>query len=75
MVHSMNVHYYYHRNEKYEYNPLVATFEIETEGIINKFSNANSIIIYSMVALAIVIEIIFIYKKRLKLIINKKSKI
>ena len=62
-------------DEKYEDNPLVATFDIQTEGTINKISNVNSIITYSVVALAIVIGIIFIYKKRSKLITNKKSKI
>ena len=43
-------------DEKYEDNPLVATFDIQTEGTINKISNVNSIITYSIVALAIVIE-------------------
>jgi hypothetical protein len=62
-------------DEKYEDNPLVATFDIQTEGIaINKISNVNSLIIYSIVALAIITGIIFIYKKRLKIITNKKSK-
>ena len=64
-------------DEKYEDNPLIATFDLDTEGTINNISNAkNSIIIYSIIALAIVtVGIIFIYKKRLKLITNKKSKI
>jgi hypothetical protein len=62
-------------DEKYEDNPLIATFDLDTEGAANNISNLNSIIIYSMVALAVVtVGIIFIYKKRLKLIINKKSK-
>ena len=62
-------------DEKYEDNPLIATFDLDTEGTINNISNANSIVIYSIIALAIVTGIIFIYKKRLKLITNKKSKI
>jgi hypothetical protein len=61
-------------DEKYEDNPLVATFDLETEGTINKISNVNSIIIYSIVVLAIITGIIFIYKKKLKIITNKKSK-
>jgi hypothetical protein len=62
-------------DKKYEDNPLIATFDLDTEGAANNISNLNSIIIYSMVALAVVtVGIIFIYKKRLKLIINKKSK-
>lgn len=62
-------------DEKYEDSPLIATFDLDTEGTINNISNANSIVIYSIIALAIVTGIIFIYKKRLKLITNKKSKI
>ena len=62
-------------DEKYEDSPLIATFDLDTEGTISNISNANSIIIYSIIALAIIIGIIFIYKKRLKLITNKKSKI
>ncbi|MGZ5485957.1 MAG: hypothetical protein ACXWFB_08630 [Nitrososphaeraceae archaeon] len=61
-------------DEKYENNPLIVTFELDTEGIVNKISNANSIIIYSVIALTIIIFIIFIYRNKLKLIINKKSK-
>ena len=63
-------------DEKYEDNPLIASFDLETEGTINKIGDINSIIIYSIIALAvIVVGIIFIYKKSLKLTINKKSKI
>lgn len=61
-------------DEKYENNPLIATFDLDTDGTVNKISNANSIIIYSIIALAIVMAIFFLYKKRLKLIMNKKSK-
>jgi hypothetical protein len=62
---------------KYENNPLIVTFELDTEGIVNKIGNVNSIIIYSVIALTIIITvgIIFMARKRLKLIINKKSKI
>jgi hypothetical protein len=63
-------------DEKYEDNPLIASFDLETEGTINKIGDINSIIIYGIIALAvIVVGIIFIYKKSLKLTINKKSKI
>jgi hypothetical protein len=62
-------------DEKYEDNPLIATFDLDTEGTVNKISNANSIIIYSIIALAIVIGIIFLYKKKIILITNKKFKI
>jgi hypothetical protein len=63
-------------DEKYEDNPLIASFDLETENTINKIDDINSIIIYSIIALAvIVVGIIFIYKKSLKLTINKKSKI
>jgi hypothetical protein len=61
-------------DERYENNPLIVTFDLDTEGIVNKFSNANSIIIYSVIALMIITGIFFIYRKKLKLIINKKSK-
>ena len=62
-------------DEKYEDNDLIATFDLETEDSISKISNANSIIIYGIVALAVVVTaIIFLHKKRLKLIMNKKSK-
>ena len=61
-------------DEKYENNPLIVTFELDTEGIGNKISNIYSNIIYSVIALTIIIGIFFIYRKRLKLIINKKSK-
>ncbi len=61
-------------DEKYENNPLIVTFELDTEGIVNKISNTNSIIIYSVIALTIIIFVIFIYRNKLKLIINKKSK-
>ena len=61
-------------DEKYENNPLIVTFELDTEGIGNKISNIYSNIIYSVIALTIIIGIVFIYRKRLKLIINKKSK-
>ena len=61
-------------DEKYENNPLIVTFELDTEGIVNKISSANSIIIYSVIALTIIIFIISIYRTKLKLIINKKFK-
>ena len=61
-------------DEKYENNPLIVTFELDTEGIVNKITNANSIIIYSVIALTIIICIVFIYRTKLKLIINKKFK-
>ena len=59
---------------KYENNPLIVTFELDTEGIVNKIGDANSIIIYSIIALTIIVGIVFIYRNKLKLIINKKSK-
>lgn len=64
-------------DKKYEDNPLIATFDLDTEGTLNKISNTNSIIIYGIIALTIIITvgIIFMARKRLKLIINKKSKI
>lgn len=63
-------------DKKYEDNPLIANFDLETEGTINKISDLNSIIIYSIIALAVIVaSITLIYKKRLKLTINKKSKI
>lgn len=61
-------------DEKYENNPLIVTFELDTEGSVNKISNVYSIIIYSVIALTIIIGIVFIYRNKLKLIINKKSK-
>ena len=61
-------------DEQYENNPLIVTFELDTEGIVNKISNVYSIIIYSVIALTIIIGIVFIYRNKLKLIINKKSK-
>lgn len=63
-------------DKKYENNPLIATFDLDTSGTVNKISDANSIIIYSIVTFVIVVtSIIFFYKKKLKLIMNKKSKI
>ena len=63
-------------DKKYENNPLIATFDLHTSGTVNKISDANSIIIYSIVTFVIVVtSIIFFYKKKLKLIMNKKSKI
>jgi hypothetical protein len=63
-------------DEKYEDNPLIANFDLETEGVINKINNVNSIIIYSIIALTLIAAgITLIYKKKLKLTINKKSKI
>ncbi len=61
-------------DEKYENNPLIVTFQLDTDGIVNKISSANSIIIYSVIALSIIICIGFIYRTKLKLIINKKLK-
>ena len=61
-------------DEKYENNPLIVTFQLDTDGIVNKISSANSIIIYSVIALSIIICIGFIYGTKLKLIINKKFK-
>src|SRR5215203_2207477 len=64
-------------DEKYKDTPLIVTFDLDTEGVvINKgSSNINSIIFYSVVALAILVGLIFIYfiyfKKRLK--ITKKN--
>jgi hypothetical protein len=59
---------------KYENNPLIVTFQLDTDGIVNKISSASSIIIYSVIALSIIICIVFIYRTKLKLIINKKFK-
>ena len=61
-------------DEKYENNPLIVTFQLDTDGIVNKISSANSIIIYSVIALSIIICIGFIYRTKLKFIINKKFK-
>ena len=61
-------------DEKYENNPLIVTFQLDTDGIVNKISSTNSIIIYSVIALSIIICIGFIYRTKLKLIINKKFK-
>jgi hypothetical protein len=67
-------------DEKHKDMPLIVTFDLDTEGVvINKgSSNINSIIFYSVIALAILLGLIFIYfihfKKRLKIIKNKKSK-
>jgi hypothetical protein len=59
---------------KYENNPLIVTFELDTDGIVNKITSANSIIIYSVIALTIIICIVFIYRTKLKLILTKKFK-
>ena len=59
-------------DEKYGDNPLIANFDLDTEGNISKTSYASSVVLYIIGALAIIIGIIFIYRKRLKLIINKK---
>ena len=59
---------------KYENNPLIVTFELDTEGMVNKIGNVNSTIIYSVIALTTIVGIVFIYRNKLKLIINKKSK-
>ena len=61
-------------DEKYENNPLIVTFELDTEGIVNKISNVNLIIIYSVNALGIIVGLVYIYRNKLKLIINKKFK-
>ncbi|HEX2406693.1 MAG TPA: hypothetical protein VHJ38_05730 [Nitrososphaeraceae archaeon] len=59
---------------KYENNPLIVTFELDTEGMVNKIGNVNSTIIYSIIGFTIIVGIVFIYRNKLKLIINKKSK-
>jgi hypothetical protein len=60
---------------KYENNPLIVTFELDTDGIVNKITSANSIIIYSVIALTIItICMVFIYRTKLKLILTKKFK-
>jgi hypothetical protein len=62
-------------DEKYENNPLIVTFELDTEGIVHKISSPNSIIIYSVIALTIItICMVFIYRTKLKLILTKKFK-
>ena len=61
-------------DEKYENNPLIVTFQLYTDGIVNKISSANSLIFYSVIALSIIICVGFIYRIKLKLIINKKFK-
>ena len=61
-------------DEKYENNPLIVTFQLDTESTVNKISSANSIIIYSMIAFLIIICIVFIYRNKLKLIVNKRSR-
>ena len=61
-------------HEKYENNPLIVTFQLDTDGIVNKISSTNSIIIYSMIAFPIIICIVFIYRNKLKLIVNKRSR-
>jgi len=58
-------------DEKYENNPLIVSFELYTDGIVNKISNVNSIIIFNMLEFPIIINIIFIYKNKLKLIKKK----
>ena len=59
-------------DEKYKNNPLIVSFELDTESTVNKISNVNSIMIYSMITFPIIICIVFIYRNKLKLIINKK---
>ena len=61
-------------DEKYENNPLIVTFQLDTDGIVNKISNVNLIIIYSVNALGIIVVLVYIYRNQLKLIINKKFK-
>jgi hypothetical protein len=63
-------------DKKYENNPLIATFDLETEGNISKSDNINSIIIYSLISLTVIVltVIIFLKKKKIKLSINKKTK-
>jgi hypothetical protein len=61
-------------DEKYEINPLIVSFELNTESTVYKISDVNSIIIFSIIAFPIIICIIFIYRNKLKLIINKKFK-
>ena len=62
-------------DEKYENNPLIVSFELDTDCIVNKISNVNSIIIFNMLEFPIIINIIFIYKNKLKLIIKKNLKL
>ena len=64
-------------DKKYENNPLIATFDLDTEGNISKGNNINSIIIYSLISFAVIalIAIIYLKKKKTKLSINKKTKI
>ena len=47
---------------KYENTPLIVTFELDTEGIVNKIGNANSTIIYSIIGFTIIVGIVFIYR-------------
>jgi hypothetical protein len=63
-------------DDQYENNPLIATFDLDTEGVISKISNLNDIIIYSVITIiaTAVANISFMFRKRLKLITNKKSK-
>ena len=61
-------------DEKYENNPLIVTFQLDTDGIVNKISSTNSIIIYSVIALSIIICVGFIYRNKLKSVVNKKFK-
>jgi hypothetical protein len=52
-------------DEIYEINPLIVSFESNTESTVNKISDVDSIIIYSMIAFPIIICIIFIYRNKL----------
>ena len=65
-------------DEKYENNPLIATFNLSTEGA-SKNDNIDSIIVYSLIALAVatitLIAMIYLKKKKTKLNINKRAKI
>jgi hypothetical protein len=63
-------------DKKYENNPLIATFDLSTEGA-SKNDNINSIIIYSLIALVVAVTLIvmiYLKKNKIKLNINKRTK-
>ena len=62
-------------DKKYENNPLIATFDLPTDGA-SKIDNGISIIIYSLIALVVavtLIAMIYLKKKKIKLNINKRT--
>ena len=61
-------------DEKYENNPLIVTFDLDTENTRNKITSSVNSIIFVVIAFTILLAIIFIYRKRIQLIINSKSK-